>query len=57
MNAFVYDPKAGSKHAYIVDASVAYDEHWTGQIVILVIQQSIEMKCLDHHLFAPFTAT
>ena len=46
-----YDPKSGSNHACIVDATVAYTEPETGCVVILMIKQAIEIKCLYHHLF------
>ena len=38
-------------HACKVDATVAYTEPETGQFVILLLNQAIEMKGLDHHLF------
>ena len=44
MNVFGYDPKAGSKHAHIVNATVADMEPETGHVVILLINQAIEMK-------------
>ena len=50
MNVFGYDPKAGSKHAHIVDAAVVYSEPKTGQAVILLMNQAIEMKSLNYHL-------
>ena len=50
MNVYGYDHKAGSKHACIVNANVAYTKLETGQVVILLINQAIEMKGLDHHL-------
>ena len=50
VNIFGYDPKAGSKHALIVDSIIAYDEPKTGQVFILFIFQAIEIKGLNHHL-------
>ena len=50
MNVYGYDPKAGLKHACTVDATVAYTEPETGQVVILLINQAIEMKGLGHHV-------
>ena len=50
VNVFGYDPKVGLKHACIVNAAVAYTEPETGQVVILLINQAIEMKGLNHHL-------
>ena len=49
-NVFGYNPKTGSKHACIVNATVSYTESETGQVVILSINQAIEMKGLNHHL-------
>ena len=53
VNVFGYNTKAGSKHACIVNAVVAYTEPKTGQVVILLINQAIEMKGLDHHPLCP----
>ena len=50
VNVFGYDPKAGSKHACIVNATVAYTQPETGKVVIFLISQEIEMKSLNHHL-------
>ena len=50
VNVFGYNPKGGSRHACIVDAAVAYKEPETGQVDILLINQSIKIKCLHHHL-------
>ena len=50
MNVFGYNPKAWSKHAFVVDSPVACDEHKMGQVFIVLIHQVIEMKGLDHHL-------
>ena len=52
VNVYGYDPKVGLKHACTVHATVAYTESETGQ-VILLINQAIESKGLDHHLFCP----
>ena len=53
MNVFGYNPKAESKHACIVNAAVAYTEPKTGQVVIILMNQRIEMKGLYHHLLCP----
>ena len=50
VNVYRYDTKAGSKCFYIVNAIVAYTEPETGQVVILLINQAIEVKGLDCHL-------
>ena len=50
MNFFRYDPKTKFKHACTVDPAVAYDDPKTGQLVIFLIHQAIEMKDLNHHL-------
>ena len=50
MNVYGYNPKAGSKHARIVNAAVAYTFPETGQVIILSINQAIKMKGLDNHL-------
>ena len=47
-----HDPKAGSKCAPVVDATVAYTVPETDQFV-LSINQAIKMKGLDHHLLCP----
>ena len=47
---FGYDPKVGFKHAHIVVAAADYDEPKMGQVVILLTNQAIEMKGLDHQL-------
>ena len=38
------------KQAHIADSNVAYTEPETGQVVILLNNQQIEMKGFDHHL-------
>ena len=50
MNIFVYDPKVLSRHAFIIDATVAENEPGIGQVLILLINRSIKMKGLDHYL-------
>ena len=50
MNIFGYDPKSESKHTHIVDAATANTEPETDQVVILLLNQAIEMKGLNHHL-------
>ena len=45
-----YDLKAGSKHVCIVNATIAYTEPETGQVVILSINKMIEIKGLNHNL-------
>ena len=37
VNVFGYNPKAGFKQDCIVDAMIAYTEHETGQVFILLI--------------------
>ena len=53
MNDVGYNPKAGSKHAGIVVATVANTKSETGCIIILLINKAIKMKGLDHHLLCP----
>ena len=43
-------PKWRSKHACIVDATVAYDELKMDKLFILLVHHVIKMKSLDHHL-------
>ena len=50
VNIYACIPKAGSKHACVVDATVTYAEPDTGQFAIFFINQAIEMKGLGHHL-------
>ena len=50
VNIYGYNPKAVSKFSHIVDATVAYTEPKTDHFVIILINQVIEMKGLDHHL-------
>ena len=50
MNVIGNNTKARSKHAHVVDATVAYTEPETGQVVILLINKAIDMKGLDHYL-------
>ena len=50
MNVYGYGPKAGLKHAHIINAAVACTVPETGHVVILSINQVIEIKGLDHHL-------
>ena len=56
MNVYAYNPKAESKHACIIDAAIAYDEPETGQVVVFLIQQVIEMKSLNHYSFSTCNA-
>ena len=51
VNVYGYDPNAGSKLAHIVSATVAYEGPETGQNVILLLNEIIEMNGLDHHVF------
>ena len=37
-------------YACVVNATLAYTEPETGQVIILFINQAIKMKGLDHHL-------
>ena len=53
MNVFGYDFKVRSKCACIVDATIAYTEPKTGQVVILSINQAIERKGLNHLFLCP----
>ena len=50
MNVFVYNSKRGSKSVCIVDVAIAYAELETGQVVIVLINDAIEIKGLNHHL-------
>ena len=50
MNIYCYDSKARSKQACIVTATVAYDKSKMNHDFILLINQAIEFKSLDHHL-------
>ena len=50
VNVFEYDPKTWSRHSCLVNAAIAYTEPETGQVVILLINQALEMKSLNHHL-------
>ena len=45
-----FNPKAGSKHAHVVDASLAYIECEIGQVVIHLLKQAMNMKGLDNQL-------
>ena len=47
LKAFGYNPKAGLRHAHKANVIPAYIEPQTGQIVVLLINQAIEMKGLD----------
>ena len=53
MNVCGHDHKVGSKHIHIVNATVDYSKSETGHVVILLINQVIKMKSLDHHLLCP----
>ena len=48
---FGYDPKIELYAS--VDATVTYGEPETGQVIIFLIQQVIEMKGLNQHLLCP----
>ena len=50
VNVYGYDTKAGSKHACVVSAAVVYTDPKTGQVVIFLYNQVIEMKDVDHYL-------
>ena len=50
-NVFEYNPKAESQHAAIVNTLIAYTQPETCQVVTLLINQAIEMKSIEHHLF------
>ena len=49
-----YDPKAGSNSYKIVSAAVAYDDPYSGEMSILIINQAIEIPHLDNHLLCIF---
>ena len=49
VNVYGYNPKAGSKHAHIVNAAVAYRETETGHVVIPLLNQASETKGLSYH--------
>ena len=53
VNVSRYYPKAGLKHAHIVKAAIAYDQHKRGQVIMFLINQAIERKGIDHHHFFP----
>ena len=53
VNVFRYGSKVGSNHACIVNTALAYTEPEIGQVVILLINQPIDMKGLDHHILCP----
>ena len=53
VNVNGYNPKARSKYACIVDATVVYTEPGTGLVIILLTCQAIETKSLNHHLLCP----
>ena len=52
VNVFGYYPKAWSKHAHIVNATVASTKSETGKVVILLINKVIEMRSLNSHLLS-----
>ena len=41
VNIYGYDPKAGSKHAYVVDVAAAYIIPETGQVVIPSLHNAV----------------
>ena len=53
MNIFRYDLKVGPHHDCIDNATVAYTEPEMGCVVILLVNQAVELKGLDHHLLCP----
>ena len=53
VNVYGFNAKAGSKHTCIVNATIAYTKPETGQAIIFLINQAIEMQGLDHHLLYP----
>jgi len=53
VNVYGFDPSDGSKSARIVDAAIKYISPFTGEKFILMINQAIEIKGLDHHLLCP----
>ena len=53
INVYGYGPKAGSKHAHIVDAAFTDTLAETGQVVILSINEAVEMNGFDHHPLCP----
>ena len=49
-----YDPKAGSNLYRILSAAVAYDDPYSGETSIFIINQAIEIPHLDNHLLCIF---
>ena len=48
-----YDPSLGIKTYATVSRGLAYEDHTTGKVYHLVINQAIHIPHLDHHLFCP----
>ena len=40
-------------HAHIVYAALAYNDSQTGQVIIFLINQALQMKSLNYHLLCP----
>ena len=53
VNVYGYDPKAGFKGACIVNATVAYTESESCQVIIFLLNQAIEVKSLEYHHLCP----
>ena len=53
MNVYGYDPKVKLKHACIINVTITYTEPEKGQVAILLTNQAIEKKGLDHHIVCP----
>ena len=53
VHVYGYDPNMGPKCACIVNTTVAYYQPETGQVVIFLINNVSEIKCLNHHLLCP----
>jgi hypothetical protein len=48
-----YDPSLGTKTYATVSGALAYDDPVTGKVYHLVINQTIHIPHLDHHLLCP----
>ena len=53
VTVFGFDSNAGSNHAYMVDSTVASNKLKMSQEIILMINQAIEIKGLNHDLLCP----
>ncbi len=48
-----YDPSLGTKTYATVSGVLAYDDHVTGEVYHLLINQAIHIPHLSHHLLCP----